>query len=83
MAILPQGTAVQMLVPIQCKYCRLFNIPGSIGASPDTDHVHEMTSNEDAEDLAEDQNRGSNLTPGNSVAEQFEGLEVVEGLTIA
>ena len=39
--------------------------PESIGASPETGNVHEMTSNEGAEDVGENQNH-NNLTSGNS-----------------
>jgi ionotropic glutamate receptor len=41
--------------------------PESIGASPETNNVHEMTSNEGAEDVGENQNH-DNLTSGNSGA---------------
>uniref|UniRef100_A0A6M2F9F9 Glutamate receptor n=1 Tax=Populus davidiana TaxID=266767 RepID=A0A6M2F9F9_9ROSI len=39
--------------------------PENIGASPETGNVHEMTSNEGAEDIGENQNH-DNLTSGNS-----------------
>ena len=39
--------------------------PESIGASPETGNVHEMTSNEGAEDVGENQNH-DNRTSGNS-----------------